>query len=70
MTPLTAAQVAKARKSWNVVIETESLNSQSIAAALWSSLWAERLLAAAEVLTALQDAVRVPRTFPVQDPDT
>ena len=60
MTPLTAAQIAKARKSWNSLQTIESLNSQAIAVALWASRWGEPLLAAAEVLTSLQGAVRVP----------
>lgn len=74
MTPLTAAQVARARKSWQTVLEIDSPLSQMHAGAYWASLWATKLLAAAEVLTELQDAVKVPRIFPriqpASDPDT
>lgn len=85
MTPLTAAQVAEARRSWRAALKLDlKPSSQALAIALWASVWAELLLAAAEVLTSLQEAVRVPkmsaarameleRLFPPQselDPDT
>lgn len=75
MTPLTAAQVAKARRSWTAVLAIESPGAQVHAVALWASCWAEKLLAAAEILTSLQDAVRVPISIahpaqPARDPDT
>jgi hypothetical protein len=75
MTPLTAAQVAKAKRSWQAVLAMESPGGQVHAVAFWAARWAEPLLAAAEVLTSLQDAVRVPISIghppqPAQDPAT
>jgi hypothetical protein len=78
MTPLTAAQVAKARKSWDSLQAIDSPTSQALGVAFWGSKWGEKLLAAAEVLTSLQDYCRTndsliaikARPLPARDPDT
>lgn len=64
MNPLTTDDIARARASWRRILAMESLETQSISAALWASLWGSRLLDAAEGRTApfWLDSRAFPRT--------
>lgn len=46
--PLTTEQLRKAKRSWTACTAIESPSAMTTAVALWASLWAPMLLAAAE----------------------
>lgn len=47
--PLTATELAKARRSWAAVLAMTAPSAQCTAASFWACLWASRLLEDAKV---------------------